>query len=497
MATAELEEIVIEDVGPVEQLRIPLPVGGGLVLLTGDNGSGKSETLSCARALMGSADDKKSLRPRDGEKSGSVEGCGVTIKVGRSNRETGELTVAALEDRLDIADLVDPGIADPNAADARRLKSLIRVAGVKADLDLFSDLLGDTFEIDAKVMKEPDLINMAGGVKRSLEAKARSEENKAEACGVEAATCLKSVEGVDITGESDEAALQAAYREAANRDAEVKQRQLSAEQAQEAQCKAREALATANRQYDGPTLEWANDLHDAAAATHQERMRAVRDLEESLMAARRFAEQSREALVQAEATLNAAANHARTIEAWEQQITADQPAAPTDAEISAAHQALARATTAMQNGAIVRNAKAKIEQANEWTKKRKASLKAAEQFRESAKGVDEVLSQVVAGLGCPIKVGEDDKGLRLTIQHPKRGLTFFSELSMGEKVRIVLPIAVNAVGPGGLFVAPQEFWEGLQPSAKRDVARLLKNTGVWMLTAQCADGPLVAQEVSA
>jgi len=291
-----------------------LPVGGGLVLLTGDNGSGKSETLSCARALMGSADDKKSLRPRDGEKSGSVEGCGVAIKVGRSNRETGELTVAALEDRLDIADLVDPGIADPNAADARRLKSLIRVAGVKADLDLFSDLLGDTFEIDAKVMKEPDLINMAGGVKRSLEAKARSEENKAEACGVEAATCLKSVEGVDITGESDEAALQAAYREAANRDAEVKQRQLSAEQAQEAQCKAREALATANRQYDGPTLEWANDLHDAAAATHQERMRAVRDLEESLMAARRFAEQSREALVQAEATLNAAANHARTAE---------------------------------------------------------------------------------------------------------------------------------------------------------------------------------------
>ncbi len=493
----EPEEIVIENVGPVEELHIPLPIGGGVVVLTGDNGSGKTESLNSCRALMGSASDKKSLRPKDGEKSGCVEGCGVTLKVGRSNRETGELTVAALEDRLDIADLVDPGIADPNSADARRLKSLIRVSGVKADLELFNDLLGDTVEIDGKVIKETDLIDMAAGVKRHLESKARAEETKADASQTEAATCMKSVEGIDVTGESDETTLQAAYRAAANRDAELRQQATAATNAQLNQDQARKALDHARDQYQGPTVAEAEESLTATINLETAKERTVTLLTEELR-------QAREALAcvqakrrQCETIREAADRHQQTIAAWEQQLAADLPASPSHDECQAAADAMDRATRAMQNGAIVRNAKAKIEQSNEWNKKRKAHAKAAERFREAAKSVDDVLSQVVAELGCPIKVGSDDKGLRLTIEHPKRGTTFFGELSMGEKYAVVIPIAVKAVGPGGLFVIPQEAWEGLQPKVKSQIAGLVKGTHVTAITAQCADGPLEAKEVAA
>ncbi len=504
MATATLEEIVIENNKAIEHLTIPLPVGGGLVVLTGDNGCGKSEALQAVRALMGDKDAKKHLEPRDGTKKGSVEGCGVTISLGRVNRETGELTVAGLEDRLDISDLVDPGIDDPNAADARRLKSLLKVSGVTANIDLFSGLLGDTYEIDESVLKERDLIKMAGGVKRHFEAQARTIESQAESAKIQATACLKATEGVDLDAESDATVLDANYRQAVKTaetlDADAK----AVRAAMRARNLAQMALDAAADTYKGPTSQQASDLYSEA----NERVKdandgicRIREQIEELQTQLRLAIAERETREskkrEAEAVMDAAAQHEETIAEWQATLSQPLPHCPTDEDIDDANAAVSMASEAMGQGGIVRNAKAKRTEAGEWTVKHRRLAAEAEQHRDAAKGVDEVLSDLVGTLGCAITVGSDDKGMRLMVDHKTRGMIPFAELSAGEKYAVVIPIAIKAVGENGVFVIPQEAYEGLQPKVRTQIVRLLKGTHVTAITAECADGPLSANEVTA
>lgn len=490
------DAIEIENIGPVERLRIPLPRGGGVVVLTGDNGAGKSESLSAVRALAGSSVDKKDLRPRDGEKSGLIEGCGVTIKVGRANRESGDLAVNSLEDKLDIKQLVDPDILDQNAADRTRLKSLIRVSGVHADLSLFDKLLGPTFELDSKVIKETDLIAMAAGVKRALEAKARSEETASEASGVEAATCLKSVEGIDIDAESDDAVLQANYRGAVKVLSDLEGQVKASKAAADAAETARGAIQRTKAKYDGPSKAEADLQLQEARQTVATCQDAVAELESQLRQARTNLAQAVENEKHFDFVADAAYQHFNTIAEWEAQLAQAIPEMPSDDLLAEAKSEVEAATRMLQQGQVVRNAKAKHAEAQEWTRKKRERAKQAEHWREAAKGVDEVLSEVVQNLGCPIFVGEDDKGLRLMINHPRRGTTFFSELSEGEKWKVVIPLAIKMVGPGGMFVVPQEAWEGLQPRVRRQIIRDVLGSGVWCITAQSADGELHAEVAS-
>ncbi len=126
--------IEIDHVGPVRHLTIPIPEQGGVVVLRGRNGSGKTTVLDGVESLYNKS-ARKGLRPNDAAPSGSVEGLGVTVRLGRSNTVTGELVCESLDGRVDPSQLVDPGIKDPLAADSRRLATLIRLAGVTITAD--------------------------------------------------------------------------------------------------------------------------------------------------------------------------------------------------------------------------------------------------------------------------------------------------------------------------------------------------------------------------
>lgn len=494
MATAVADrEITIEGNKAVSHLTLPIPQGGGLVVIRGDNGCGKTEALNACRAVLGSKDAKKDLRTSDGSKSGSVEGLGVTISIGRSNREKGELTVSSLEDTLDISDLVDPGIDDLNAADARRLKSLLRVAGAKGDIDLFSKLLGNGFEIDPDILKERDLIKQAGSIKRALEAKARSEEAAADSATLEATAALKLTEGVDLDAESDETKLQAEYRAAVQLDTQIDERLKSAEDASDARRQALESIERAKSAYTGPRVDDAGMELGAATDLETEQAALVHRLTEELKAAHAELRVRQEQVKAKQAAFEAAQNHARTIETWQAQVNREIPQAPSADEIEAASERLTAATTAVEQGAVVRKAKAAVAKSDEFTAKAKDRRKAAEHWREAAKSVDEILSEQVAELGCPISVGDDDKGLRLMVQHPKRGEIYFAELSAGEKWATVIPIAIKAVGEDGVFVIPQTAWEGIQPRVRKEIVALLKGSHVTAITAECADGAISAE----
>lgn len=130
--------IELRDVGPLQHLSIPLPTEGGLVVLRGLNGTGKTHALDAVSALVGA---HRKPASRDGSLGAVVEGLGVRLTVGRRSSMSGELEVAAL-DGEDPSLLVDPGIKGADAADAERVRALLRLSRSSVDAGAFAHLVG-------------------------------------------------------------------------------------------------------------------------------------------------------------------------------------------------------------------------------------------------------------------------------------------------------------------------------------------------------------------
>ncbi|WP_347245691.1 hypothetical protein, partial [Thermogutta sp.] len=166
-----MREVLIENVGPIEKLAIPLPEAG-VVVLRGRNGVGKSHALAAVDSLV-SGRGKPPCR--DGAVRGAVEGFGAKLTIGRSTRRLGEAEVLTLEGRLDISQLVQPPIKDEEAADRQRIKALIQLSGQSADLNAFESILPENVSLGELVPpseQDNDPVVFAGRLKRALEAEA-------------------------------------------------------------------------------------------------------------------------------------------------------------------------------------------------------------------------------------------------------------------------------------------------------------------------------------
>lgn len=184
-------EIELNHVGPIEHLTIPCPKDGGVVVLKGRNGSGKSHALESVEAIY-SASSRKGLRHKDGVPSGTIVGMGVTVRLGRQNTVRGkldELVCESLEGRVDPSQLVDPGIKDPIKADARRLQSLIRLGNIKVPAETWSASLGTAADdIVVQDLVDDDPIVTADRIRRRLHEVARKQEKQAQSKGAESAS---------------------------------------------------------------------------------------------------------------------------------------------------------------------------------------------------------------------------------------------------------------------------------------------------------------------
>ena len=174
-----MKNIEIKNIGPIASVTIPVPEAGGVVVLTGRNGSGKSHALEAVSA----ATTGKGKPPlKDMAKSGTVSVPGVTMTVGRSVRRQGELQVETLEGRLSIADLVDPGFVDPERADAKRIKALVGLSKAdisEGDLHGFPENLTKDLSLDDPVAAMAELrkrinITIASAESRSSSARLTS-----------------------------------------------------------------------------------------------------------------------------------------------------------------------------------------------------------------------------------------------------------------------------------------------------------------------------------
>ncbi len=465
--------IQIENVGPIERLSIPLPEAG-VVVLRGRNGSGKSHALQAVDSLVGGRG-----RPpcRDGARRAVVEGYGVRLTIGRSTRRTGEAEVVTLEGRLDISQLVQPPIKDPEAADRQRTKALIQLSGAEASPELFRKALPEGLELGELVspadLERDDPVVLAGKIKRALEAEARRHERGAEDAAAKAAALEEQLPpGRDDLPprEQVEAKLQESLLRL--RELETRHEQSQRQARQIEQAKAR--LAQLRREQPGEV-----DALQAEAAQLDEK---IRKLQQALAVAQERRRQVGRQLEQAQA----AARQIEELEALVRQL----PEQVDEAELAQLRQRVdkLRALHRQTIQAEARHeAKRRIEELRQAAQRESSQ---ATRLRESAKATDEVLSDLVGQVTEKLRV----EAGRLVCD-TDRGVEPFAELSPGERWRIALEIAAEQVGPGGLVTVPQEAWEALDPVHRQEVAEIARRVGVVILTAEAAENERIEPQI--
>lgn len=468
-----MSETTISNVGPIESISIPVPEGGGVVVFRGRNGSGKSIALA---AIDSAVTGKGRVPVRDGQLKGEVEAHGITMTIGRSTRRKGEAEVHSLEGKLSIADLVDPGIKDPEAADAARIKSLVNLLGPGPNADLF-DTGG--VELTPATLDATDLVDMASRVKRELEAKAREYEAAAENAQREACTSEATIGDDDPAWAKPVEEADGAMEQAMLERAELSGRAMAAIQASKRADKAREQLTMIGT---GPTVTEATAERDKA-------IDAVHEAEKELALTSSYA-------ANCDRLLDNATEAHTIIEGCRLDMKeAEEAATITDNQIAEAESAVETARAASIKAASGRRAKT-------WTDRMQSHLATqldneakAETMRDAARDTDEVLSRVIRDAGCHLSVTPINQRMRL-VTDTDRGVTPFGELSPGERWRIALDIAAQALGEGGELTIPQEAWESLDPENRRAIAEHVQRLGIVAYTAECSDGPLRAESAS-
>lgn len=497
--------IGIKNVGAIENLSIPIPDDGGVLVLKGRQGIGKSTALEATRAM---ASGKGKLSVRDGQLNGSIEGMGVTIRLGRSTRYSGELEAQSLESKFSVADLVEPGIKSPDAADARRIKALVQLARVQPSPSLFYDLVGgrEEFEqvVSAAAVESDDLVLMSERIKRDLESGARKEESQAEHAEGRFRGSHEAASGIDVAAECDSEKLQSALNAAVRNEEGLKAQAKSHEDAIKAAKEAQESIEDAEAAYDGPSLSEATEvLSERQNASNEATSRlaaaenGVQQAERALERAKAERELAQSALESAKTNLENASKvlkqvnqHQDTLASWKRQIAASIPEAPSEIVLADAAAKVLEARQAVEQGALIRKAKQHLSDADVAQKEAQGHRQRAKLLREAAKGTDEVLSGVVGSLGTPLRV----EAGRLVLDTP-RGVTHFADLSDGERWCLGLDIGIEAVGPRGLLTIPQGAWGEIQPANKRRIAEHLRNRKAVAITAEVTDDNELTAEV--
>lgn len=490
-------DVLIEDIGPIERLAFTAPPGT-ITVLRGKNGIGKSQALGAIDALVSG---RSRLVGRDGTTGGTARGFGVKISVGRggANRRSGDLVVESIEDRLNIADLVDPGLKDPFAADAKRIRTLVQLSGVQAALDLFAGVVDPDWLrtiLSPAVLEKDDVVELADAIKRAIEAQARVKESEAENLARDAAAKRATTEGIDVSVETDEAILTKRLQDAMQkwvRLSEKRESGLAAAKKRAADQDRLASLKAAREAVDGvdtakAKLQAAQDAETLARATVDRLRRELQQAESDLRVATTVR-------VAAADLLAAAERDNETILVLEQALAGDAEAFPSEEEVATAKRKWDDARDGMLRGNRARDALNRIAAADALESDANDAAAVAEELRDSAKGTGDVLSRIVAGMGGAFRV---DKDFRLVVPETERGSEYFAELSHGERWRLAIKVAIEAfraAGKPGLLSISQEAWEGIDGEGRRIIAEAIRGTDLSVVTAEADHSADPAQEI--
>jgi len=468
--------IEINDVGPIDHVSIPVPAGGGVVVLRGANGSGKSTAIAAVDDLSRGG-SRLATRARHGKAQGSVEGLGVRLSVGRVKASRkGELQVEAFEPRVSVASLVDPGIKDPEIADRYRVATCCALADIKPDVDQFRALADVRWSEGA--FDGEDLLTIAARVRGEINAAALQAERRALETEAECAAILATIGEVDEALDVDVA--QTLLEESIGRKASIESEARSADDARGRIEAARATLAAIAEVDSMPSK--VPDIERQIADLNGIRADLVRRLAET---DRDIAELKRE--LASEASRVASAEAAIAARAAAEQAIAEASmatAGPSADDVQAAGEAVAFARQRLAAALDMQKSRKRMEDAKRAQAASEEAAKLADRLRAAAARTDDVLSAHLAGVmpqGLRVLDG------RLVLDRGGRVVPF-GELSDGERWRIALDIAIDAMGTSGIVAIEQAAWEGLDGPARKAVHQHAIKRGVTILTAEADHG---------
>ena len=489
-------EIKLANIGPVQELSFKLD-SYGVTILQGANGCGKSSVLSAIQhAALGSG----KLPLRDGARRGMVDALGAVITVGATTRYAGEFQVQHLESKLPLATLVDPGMKSVEAADKQRIKALVALTGVEANRSLFTNnpLFADFGEVVSdESTATTDLVEMASRVKRDYEGKAREQEKQADIEDGHARGMEEASEGLNLDAECDADQLQSEYNEARDRITRYDEQLEANATAKERRVAAEMELAGLEALYEGKDAETAAAEYSVAVGRMDQQQQLVTELRERLAAEQAVLEKLMVDANTAKIERQRAFEHDSSVRTLTETIATLSSAKAVELkDYENAAKRLAEATTAMELGVKIRDAKRKIREAQTHKQLADAARAKAEQLRTAAKAVDEVLSDAIQ---CDrLRVEIWDGQARLVTDHPVRGESVpYSELSEGERWRLALELGIGRVGEGGLLVVEQSAWEGLDTYVRSDIHSWAVERKCYVLTAEATRDPAEGRELKA
>jgi len=164
----------VENVGPVKYFTADLPENGGILVLSGPNGCGKTTTLNAIRSLLTGSG---TIPKMDGAKTAMLSVFTATATHTKKVVRTGFLPVEHREDRESVAKFVEPGLKTPVSADAQRIKALASLIGDEPTRELFTQTFPNAAtDLTSDVWGCDNILSACNMAKRQFEEKAREAE---------------------------------------------------------------------------------------------------------------------------------------------------------------------------------------------------------------------------------------------------------------------------------------------------------------------------------
>ena len=504
-SASQLRKIEIGGRGRISRLDVPVPPAGqgGVVIIRGQNDHGKSTALSCVDSLINGGSGPSLRR---GEVQGYTNGLGVNVKVGARITRKGKLEVTGFVGAESITKFVDPGIKDQDAADAERLRNLLRLANAKISGDAWAERFGQ----EVRELVKDDPVATSTAIVKHLQAKARESEAErdrregaATALGsrVKAAEAELAAAGVELTasgvaaesavaslpaGQDLAAAVKAhelAIAEKLKAERAVENRKAAAEEAKRAaeELKAEEGKALG-------TLDKAEAAFVTAEKELAERNKSLENLRKMLEEETAKQLAATTAWKAAKQTRDTIADHHATLNKLREKVASG--AVEVDlTELNAAVAKVEKAAkikTAIEQKAAIE--KLRKDAAAERESAKKSSEQAAK-YRQSAEDVDLVLADAIKGIACGVRISNG----RLWAKNSEGVEVYVSELSPGRRTTIAIEIAASSASGGEMGVLEQEAWESLDPLNQEYVIRRMIEKGIVLVTAERDAGELRAE----
>lgn len=490
---SENHTIAATNLGPITDIEFALQ-SPGVTVLVAPNGSGKTILLD---AVQAAARGEGKLPLRDKTRKGKVEAFGACITIGGTCRHTGSFEVTNLEGKFDLAQLVDPRLKSPVAADRARIKALVSLTGVAASPERFKG--HEAFEdfdsvVTSDALATDDLIDMAAKIKACYDDEALKMERRAER-EFGQATALIPGSDIDLTEECDAEVLQTAYNEARDEvirlEEQVRNSVKMLQQITKAEAVIDEMGDAELVQERSELLEWLENVDDAI----EEKNRDIQLLMIKVESLRQDVKQIQSKAVESRARI-ATVDRMLVMVDEAKKVLSDKTAmvVPEEQDITDAKEQLAVAAAAIEQGVKIRAAKENAKKVALHRAAAKTAQDKAGKYRDAGKATDEVLSGCIK---CPqVRVESDGKSARLVTDHTIRGASIpYHDLSDGEKWTIAIDIGADQVGEGGLLVISQIGWEGIDGANRLAIHEHAVKRGVYILTAEAASDPNATREI--